>query len=175
MTSSRERMSAESRGLPHREVTDGLRRPPLAIYQCPRADYWLLRGGFITGPRRVSSSFTGSLYLGNRVAACAWCVAHWCNSTLPAPNLVSSCDGAAPPAAVVLPPHVLQGNVSTHVKKSALNHASSSFNTLSLGPVVGGVRTGAQRGMSGRLPGRTCSEAILRCMPQLPVVLMCIV
>ena len=29
MTSSEERTSAESRGLPHREVTDGLRRPPL--------------------------------------------------------------------------------------------------------------------------------------------------
>ena len=29
MTSSEERTSAESRGLPHREGTDGLRRPPL--------------------------------------------------------------------------------------------------------------------------------------------------
>ena len=28
MTSSEERTSAESRALPHREVTDGLRRPP---------------------------------------------------------------------------------------------------------------------------------------------------
>ena len=28
MTSSEERTSAESRGLPHREGTDGLRRPP---------------------------------------------------------------------------------------------------------------------------------------------------
>ena len=29
MTLSEERTSAESRGLPHREITDGLRRPPL--------------------------------------------------------------------------------------------------------------------------------------------------
>ena len=37
---------SRSRGLPHREVTDGLRRPPSTIHQCPRADYWLLRGIF---------------------------------------------------------------------------------------------------------------------------------
>ena len=45
MTSSEERTSAESRGLPHREVTDGLKGGD-AIHQCPRADSWLLRGIF---------------------------------------------------------------------------------------------------------------------------------
>ena len=40
---------SRSRGLPHREGTDGLRRPP-SDHQCPRADSWLLRGVFRTGP-----------------------------------------------------------------------------------------------------------------------------
>ena len=41
---------SRSRGLPHREVTDGLRRPPPStIHQCPRADSWLLRDRLLRG------------------------------------------------------------------------------------------------------------------------------
>ena len=46
-SSSEERPSAEAGGsrLPHREVTDGLLRPPpSAIQRCPRAESRLLRG-----------------------------------------------------------------------------------------------------------------------------------
>ena len=80
MTSSREHTSAEAEGYtarseegravvligshtgaghanngqtitPHREGTDGLRRPP-SIHQCPPAESWLLRGIFDHWPSR---------------------------------------------------------------------------------------------------------------------------